>query len=102
VSALYGRLAVDWPPILTAARELCEAPDDSNALGAALGTLIDAIPDEAIDRRRTATGDCPNSRCGHLSIAHEAGDHADDGTPIRVICTVEGCPCGQQWRDETT
>ncbi len=41
---------------------------------------------------------CPTGDCPHLVTAHEVEDYADDGTPIKPICTVRGCRCGDQWR----
>ena len=42
---------------------------------------------------------CPTGDCDHLVTAHEADDYAGDGTPIRPICCVPGCGCGEQWRE---
>lgn len=37
--------------------------------------------------------------CGHLSSSHEPDDYDADGAPVRPICCVPGCRCGEQWRN---
>lgn len=53
--SLDDRLAVDWEPILDACAEMtgwAGAPD-ATALGGVLGRLLDAIPDEVLERHLT-------------------------------------------------
>lgn len=53
VHGLDNRLAVDWWPVLTAARGLTTGWTgelDADALGAALGWLLAAVPAEVLER----------------------------------------------------
>lgn len=52
IHGIDGRRAVDWRPILAAARELCEVADSSaTPLGGALGRLLDAVPPDVLRTR---------------------------------------------------
>lgn len=41
---------------------------------------------------------CPNGECEHGISQHDAEDYGSDGAPVRPICGVLGCGCGDQWR----
>lgn len=100
---LDSRLAVDWPPILAAARDLnfgWIGEPDFTALGGALGKLLAAIPDAVLERHLAGRdAGCPVGECGHLSTSHEPDEYGADGAPVRPICCIDGCPCGDKWRN---
>ena len=51
IHGIDGRRGVDWRPILAAAHDLARGGDAANALGGALGRLLDAVPTEVLRER---------------------------------------------------
>jgi hypothetical protein len=88
------------PDVWVAARELTKAWDRAVRNGKA-----ERVPrklQEAVVALEAAVLRCDHDAgcvCAHPAASHEPGEYAPDGTAIRPICTVEPCPCGDQWRD---